>query len=108
MEKSKEDTIRGMLQSIGDWYKNEYPDDKDVITEYAGIYFMSFADLLCCLESGYMPHCNDSMARETIFERLSELTGKDYEYFYDLWIKAEQDSLNFTDRGIVVSPALWF
>ncbi len=55
----------------------------------------TFQDVLDALESGKNVYevigADDSLVRERVFQELSKLTGKDYDYFYDKWLAADDE-----------------
>lgn len=76
-----------MKTKIIDWYKKEVPTDSqadELIRPNA-----TFMDLLEKLYKGENVYdlFDDSLIRETCFSHLSDLTGRDYEYFYELWLE---------------------
>lgn len=77
-----------MKTKIIDWYKKVCPTDEqadELINENA-----TFMDLLEKLFNGGNVYelFGDSFIREICFGHLAELTGKDYDYFYNLWIRS--------------------
>lgn len=71
--------------SIRKWYVKAYPTD-DLGPELVG----NFAGALEAMGNGgdiydYMG-VEDSLVRERLFTRLSEMLGLDYEHIYQLWL----------------------
>lgn len=71
--------------SIKKWYVKEYPTD-DLGPEIHG----NFAGALETMAQGgdiydYM-EVGDSLVRERLFTRLSEMLGLDYDHIYHLWL----------------------
>lgn len=111
MEREDEERIRGMIQNIGQWYKDAYPMGASIVEDY-GIYRISFADLWYCLRLGYMPYYNDSIVKERVFKRLCELDNIDYDFLYELSLKAKEDLKHVVMKNGVahhaeIRPALW-
>jgi hypothetical protein len=78
----------GMDQELREWYKKEYKtdplgDELPTIT-FAEVLAQFFNELdkfeeECCAD--------DSIVRERIFKKLTELCGVKYNNFYDFWLK---------------------
>lgn len=72
---------------VKDWYVNAYSTD-DLGEEIKPD--VTFADIDQNLESGAGIYdvfgVDDSLVRERIFEKLSELLGVDYNVIYDRWL----------------------
>lgn len=76
-----------MKTSIKDWYMKEFPDD-DLGERINST--VNFDDILNALQN----HTDiydvidvvDSVIRERIFDKLSKLINKDYNYIYNLWL----------------------
>lgn len=72
-------------QSIKEWYVKEYPNDP-LGPRLAG----TFGGAMQCLLSGgdfygYVTEA-DSIVRERIFRKLSEMLGVEYDEIYNLWL----------------------
>lgn len=76
-----------MNNSIKMWYLMTYPSDE---MGYAIDDSVTFDDLYTTLDSGEdiyeLMDVHDSLIRERVFGRLSELMGVDYAYVYRLWL----------------------
>ena len=85
---------QGMDELVVDWYKEAFPTDTDMFEdiEEAG---STFADVWNALDNGEDVYAvigaDDSIVRERVFEHLAELTGKDYDVIYDMWMDAAYD-----------------
>jgi hypothetical protein len=76
---------------IKNWYKKTYPSDElgeelnDNITFY---------DLYVLMYQGNEVYSilsvSDSIVRERVFEKLSEILGVDYEYIYNIWLRSDK------------------
>lgn len=83
----KETSGINMKTSIKDWYMKEFPDD-DLGERINST--VNFDDILNALQN----HTDiydvidvvDSVIRERIFDKLSKLINKDYNYIYNLWL----------------------
>jgi hypothetical protein len=83
---------KGMSSSIREYYMNAFPTDDmgaDINPN------ATFKGLLHTLDSGKEVYnyigVYDSLVRERVFEKLSELTGLDYAVIYDKWLKTAAD-----------------
>lgn len=85
---------QGMDELVVDWYKEAFPTDTDMFEdmEDAG---STFADVWDALDNGEDVYAvigaDDSIVRERVFEHLAELTGKDYDVIYNMWMDAAYD-----------------
>lgn len=78
-----------MNMNVKEWYCNEYPNDEmgdginSKITFEEVLYtldnYLDIYELMCVY---------DSIIRERVFEKLSELTGRTYDEIYHKWLKA--------------------
>ena len=79
---------------VKEWYAKEFPDDvcgDDLLEE------VTFEDVLNSLQNKEdiyktlfrRSELGDSVVRELVFKKLSELMNKDYTYIYNLWLKGE-------------------
>ncbi len=74
--------------TIKEFYLNTYPTDElgAEINPTA-----TFGNLWAALRGGFLYEyigVFDSVIRERIFERFSEITGHDYDYIYEEWLNA--------------------
>ena len=75
-----------MVEKIREWYMKMYPTDDlgERLSETA-----SFTDFFVAVATGKVYETmgvGDSLVRERLFEKLSELLGKDYDFVYDIWL----------------------
>ena len=92
--------------SIRKWYVKAYPTD-DLGPELVG----NFAGALETMAKGgciydYMG-VGDSLVRERLFTRLSEMLGLDYDHIYELWLnQAVSPKLRAKaeENGIIINP----
>ena len=82
-----------MNRPIKDYYINEYPSDP-VARNLNGE--NTFQDLLMFLRNGKgcvyeFLGAGDSMIRENVFTKLSEILNVEYDFIYDLWIDLEEE-----------------
>ncbi len=81
---------------VKEWYIKEFPDDTcgdDLLEE------VTFKDVLNSLQNKEdiyktlfrRSELGDSVIRELVFKKLSELINKDYNYIYNLWLKGENN-----------------
>ena len=102
---------RSLTEKVAAWYRKAYPTDQDMIDEMRPSR-STFQDVIDALESGEDVYevigADDSIVRERVFEELSKLTGKDYDYFYDMWLHTNYDESNmgnkFTERARNTRP----
>lgn len=78
---------------VKDWYKEFYPKDElgDEIRDN-----LTFYDLFETLDN-YMDvyvvlGVDDSIVRERVFDKLSEIMDVDYDYIYQQWLKTKDDT----------------
>lgn len=85
---------RSLKEKVATWYRKAYPSDKEMADEMRP-YRATFQDVIDALECGEDVYevigAGDSIVRERVFEELSKLTGKDYDYFYDKWMSSDDD-----------------
>lgn len=78
---------------IKNWYIKSYPND-DLGEEINGE--ISFWTLYVLMYQGNevysLLEVNDSIVRERVFEKLSEILGVDYDYIYKIWLRADKYS----------------
>lgn len=92
--------------SIKNWYVKAYPTD-DLGPELDG----SFAGALETMAKGgciydYMG-VGDSLVRERLFTRLSEMLDLDYEHIYQLWLNqavSPELMAKAEENGIIINP----
>lgn len=86
---------RSLKERVAAWYRKAYPTDQDMIDEMRPSR-STFQDVINALESGEDVYevigADDSIVRERVFEELSKLTGKDYDYFYDMWLHTNYEA----------------
>ena len=78
---------------VRDWYIENYPDDELGTDIREGL---SFYDLYETLDN-YMNvytvlGVDDSIVRERVFDKLSELMGVDYDYIYQQWLQTKDET----------------
>lgn len=75
-------------QNVKEWLLQEYPEEEDFLVDMDDtLTFKDVYDRMLKGEEIYeIANISDSTDREYIFNGLSEATGKDYEYFYQLWV----------------------
>lgn len=92
--KRRTSSDQGMNELVVDWYKEAFPTDTDMFEdmEEAG---STFADVWDALDNGENVYdvigADDSIVRERVFDHLAELTGKDYDVIYNMWLGAAYD-----------------
>ena len=86
---------RSLTEKVATWYRKAYPSDKEMADEMRPRR-STFQDVIDALESGEDVYevigADDSIVRERVFEELSKLTGKDYDYFYDKWLHTNYEA----------------
>ena len=68
------------------WYEETYPEDtlgQDLNNKAS---FKDFLSAVACNKVYETMGVGDSLVRERLFTKLSELTGKSYSAIYDLWL----------------------
>lgn len=91
-----------MNELVVDWYKEAFPTDTDMFEDMEAT-GSTFADVWDALDNGEDVYdaigADDSIVRERVFGRLAELTGKDYDVIYDMWLDAAYDYVDdFGDK----------
>jgi hypothetical protein len=80
---------RSLNEGVAAWYRKAYPSDNEMADEMEPSR-ATFQNVIDALDSGEDVYevmgGGDSIVRERVFEELSKLTGKDYDYFYDKWL----------------------
>ena len=74
-----------MEENIRLWYRKNFPTD-DLGEELADA---SFKDLLAAVAGNKVYETmgvGDSLVRERLFDKLSQLLGKPYSFIYDMWL----------------------
>ena len=93
---------RSLTEKVAAWYEKAYPTDQEMADEMRPRR-STFQDVLGALESGKDVYevigADDSIVRERVFEELSKLTGKDYDYFYDKWLHTNYEESNMRRMG---------
>lgn len=82
-----------LIETVKGWYLREYPED-DLGRELPPTRrFIDFVDALANGEDVYklMGSADDSIIRERIFEKLSQILGVDYSAIYDAWLSIEEN-----------------
>lgn len=78
----------GLNEVVRDWMLREHPGEREMLGDFSET--VSFKELAKRMESGEdfyaILDCTESQQREYCFTRLYELTGKDYDYWHDLWL----------------------
>lgn len=78
-----------MKTEIREWYIKNYPTD-DLGAEIKNN--LTFNDIFEALDTYKDIYetlgVTDSIIRERVFQRLSELIGVDYDYVYEQWLKS--------------------
>lgn len=76
----------GMSSPIRDWYKSEHPED-EAANDLRDVTFEEVLAAMDRQEDFYdFTGCTESDIRESIFNKMSELSGRSYEEIYDLWL----------------------
>ena len=80
-------------QNVKEWLLQEYPEEEEFLVDMRDdLTFQDVYDLMMEGNEIYdILNISDSTDREYVFNGLSEATGKDYEYFYQLWIHGPYD-----------------
>ena len=94
VEKLEEETKAKLDQNVKEWLLQEYPEEEDFLVDMDDtLTFKDVYDRMLNGEEIYeITNIGDSTDREYIFNGLSEATGKDYEYFYQLWVHGPTSS----------------
>lgn len=74
---------------IREYYLENYPTDELGLEIDPSA---TFYDLWAAIRGGFFYEyigVGDSLVRERVFEKFSELTGHDYEFIYKEWVSAE-------------------
>ena len=82
------ETLKLKNMTIREYYLETYPTD-DLGTEINST--ATFTHLWDAIRGGFLYEyigVFDSVIRERIFERFSEITGHDYDYIYEEWLNA--------------------
>lgn len=73
--------------TIKEFYLNEYPTDELGVEMNGGA---TWEGLWASLRGGIVYEylgVHDSLVRERVFSQFSEITGHDYDYIYNEWLK---------------------
>ena len=76
------------MMSIKEFYCEEYPTD-DLGEEING--GATFGGLWAAIRGGIIYEylgVHDSIVRERVFEKFSQITGHDYDYIYEQWLNS--------------------
>ena len=77
----------GMEQELREWYQKEFKDDELGEELPSDTFAMILAALFNNPEEFEKNYCaQDSVVRERIFHKLSELCDEDYDTFYEYWL----------------------
>ena len=77
----------GMEQELREWYQKEFKDDELGEELPSDTLAMVLAALFNNPEEFEENYCaQDSVVRERIFHKLSELCDEDYDTFYEYWL----------------------
>lgn len=80
-----------MNTKVREWYMENYADDELGKEIKDGLTFNEVFEALNNYEDIYNTlGVGDSIIRERVFEKLSVLLGKDYDYIYDLWLSSSR------------------
>ena len=79
-----------MDQKIKEWYVKMYPTDELGPALNEEVTFTDLFETVATNGAGVYDTmgAGDSIIRERLFEKLSELLGKPYAYVYDLWLSS--------------------
>jgi len=71
------------------WILRTHPDEKDLIGDFdREITWREVARRMLAGEEFYsICECTESVEREYAFQRMSELFGTDYEFWYVMWLR---------------------
>lgn len=82
-----------MNTKIREWYLKNYPTDDLGVEIKENITFNDMLKTLNTCKDVYNAlGVTDSIIRERVFEKLSELLEKDYDYIYGLWLSSSRVS----------------
>jgi hypothetical protein len=81
-----------MNTKVREWYMKNYPTDELGETLYGDVTFNDLFNGLKNYQDVYalLGEEADTIIRERVFEKLSVLLGKDYDYVYDLWLSSSR------------------
>ena len=78
----------GFNEIVRDWMLREHPAEREMLGDFSET--VTFKELAKRMEAGEDVYaildCTESQQREYCFTRLYELTGKDYDYWHELWL----------------------
>ena len=78
----------GLNEIVRDWMLREHPAEREMLGDFSET--VSFKELAKRMEAGEdfyaILDCTESQQSEYCFTRLYELTGKDYDYWHELWL----------------------
>ena len=76
------------MMTIRDFYCETYPTDELGVEINGGA---TFGGLWAAIRGGIIYEylgVHDSIVRERVFEKFSEITGHDYDYIYNQWLNS--------------------
>jgi hypothetical protein len=73
---------------VKDWYSRQFPTDTSVINDMSDCTFREIADNPDMVYD--LINIGQSDVREAIFVALTDITGKDYDYYYYKWLGLEK------------------
>ena len=78
----------GLNEIVRDWMLREHPAEREMLGDFSET--VTFKELAKRMEAGEdfyaILDSTESQQREYCFTRLYELTGKDYDYWHELWL----------------------
>ena len=95
-----DEATSGMREIVRDWMLRDHPEERDMMEDFSET--VTFDELVRRMRDGEnfyeILECGESVQREHCFNRLSELTGTDYDLWYSLWLTAPTDLENAEER----------
>ena len=78
----------GLDEVVRDWMLREHPAEREILGDFSEtVTFKELAERMEAGEDFYeVLSCTESQQREYCFTRLYELTGKEYDYWMELWL----------------------
>ncbi len=84
----------GLNEVVRDWMLREHPAEKEMLGDFSET--VTFKELAKRMEAGEdfyaILNSAESQQREYCFTRLYELTGKEYDYWMELWLHGPEAS----------------
>ena len=78
----------GLNEIVRDWMLREHPEEREMLGDFSET--VTFKELAKRMEAGEdfyaILKSTESQQREYCFTRLYELTGKEYDYWMELWL----------------------